>query len=332
MGVLQSSKTKIVGGFLGAVILVICMGMGIVFGTTHISLQTVIDSFTHFNGSQEHLFIKEIRLPRMIIGTVVGICLGIAGVLLQALTRNPLADLGIFGLHAGASFFIACAVFFFSISSLTSFIWIAFLGATISGLIVFIIGKWGGEEVSSLYLTLAGASMAALFSSATHAIFVINQRALEEVLVWITGSLADRKLSMLMDVLPYMIVACLIAFLISNKIDTLLLGEKVAMGLGQRTVWLKIVMVFLVILLSASTVSIAGPISFVGLVAPHFARYFVGNTTRWTLLYSGMIGAILLLIADILARVVTDQFELPVGIVMAMMAAPFFILLARKEG
>ncbi len=294
------------------------------------SWQTAIEAYTDFDGTNEHIVIREVRVPRALIATAVGSSLGIAGALLQALTRNPLGDVGIFGLNAGAAFSIVVAVSFFSVNSLADYTWIAFIGAAISGATVYFLGSLGRDGLTPIKLTLAGAAITALASSFTHGLLIVNEKALEEVLFWLAGSVAGRDLDVLLSVLPYMVVAWIGALIVAKPMNTLMIGEDVAKGLGQRTVLVKLSVGVIIILLSGSAVSVAGPIGFVGLVIPHISRFLVGVNLRWVVLYSALLGANLLLIADLGARFIAMPKEMPIGVMTALIGTPFFIYVARK--
>ncbi|ARU61509.1 iron ABC transporter [Tumebacillus avium] len=331
MFVLLPNATGKVAGLIGLIALIISlMFISIVFGVMDTSWQTAVDAYTNFTGTNEQIVIKEVRVPRALIAVAVGASLGMVGVLMQTLTRNPLADPGIFGINAGASFFIVLAITFFSVNSLSQFAWIAFLGAAVSGVIVYVLGALGRDGLTPLKLTLAGAAMTALFSSMMHGMLVVNERALEEVLFWLAGSVAGRKLEFLTSVLPYLAVGWIGTLLISGQLNVLMMGDDVAKGLGQRTALLKGVTGILIILLSGASVAVAGPIGFVGLVIPHIARFMVGIDLRWALVYSAALGAVLVLAADVAARWIVMPDELPLGVMTALIGVPFFVYVARK--
>ncbi|CAM5780668.1 MULTISPECIES: FecCD family ABC transporter permease [Brevibacillus] len=327
---LSNTYLKILGVGFFLLLLAYLSYASLVFGIVETSWHTAIDAFTQFNGTNEHIVIKEVRVPRVLNALAVGMCLGIAGTLLQALTRNPIADVELFGLNAGAAFFVVVAITFFGISSLTQFTWIAFLGSAVSGVVVYLLGSLGRDGMTPVKLTLAGAAITALAASARHGMMVLNEKSVDEVLFWLSGSVGGRKLEFLTAVFPYMIVAWIIAFLLARPIQTLLMGDDVAKGLGQRTMMVKLAAGATIVLLSGSSVAVAGPIGFVGLVTPHLARFLVGIETRWVMLYSGLLGAALLLAADIGARFVAKPAEVPIGVMTALIGIPFFIYVARK--
>lgn len=327
---LSNTYLKILGVGFFLLLLAYLSYASLVFGIVETSWHTAIDAFTQFNGTNEHIVIKEVRVPRVLNALAVGMCLGIAGTLLQALTRNPIADVELFGLNAGAAFFVVVAITFFGISSLTQFTWIAFLGSAVSGVVVYLLGSLGRDGMTPVKLTLAGAAITALAASARHGMMVLNEKSVDEVLFWLSGSVGGRKLEFLTAVFPYMIVAWIIAFLLARPIQTLLMGDDVAKGLGQRTMMVKLAAGATIVLLSGSSVAVVGPIGFVGLVTPHLARFLVGIETRWVMLYSGLLGAALLLAADIGARFVAKPAEVPIGVMTALIGIPFFIYVARK--
>ncbi|TKI58675.1 iron ABC transporter permease [Brevibacillus antibioticus] len=327
---LASNFRKILGVVFALFLLSYLSYASLIFGVIDTSWQTAIDAYTNFNGSNEHIVIKEVRVPRVLNALTVGFCLGLAGTLLQSLTRNPVADVELFGLNAGASLFVVFAVTFVGISSLTQFTWISFIGAAVAGLIVYLLGSFGRDGLSPVKLVLAGAAITALASSIRHGMMVLNEKATDEVLFWLAGSVGGRKLEYLATVFPYMIIAWIAAFVLARPIQTLLMGDDVAKGLGQRTLLVKLSVGIVIVLLSGCAVAVAGPIGFVGLVTPHLARYLVGIDTRWVLLYSGLFGSVLLLLADIGARFIAMPAEVPIGVMTALIGIPFFIYVARK--
>ncbi|TSI07684.1 iron ABC transporter permease [Lysinibacillus sp. BW-2-10] len=328
----QNKNRKIVGLVIGGLVLLLFNILSLVLGYTDLNFHTVIDAFIHFNGSNEHIIIQDVRLPRALIATAVGASLGIAGALLQALTKNPLASPDILGFNAGASLFIVIALMLFSVSSLQTITWIAFLGATVAGLLVYFLGSIGRDGMTPIKMTLAGVAIAALFASLTQGLLVMDESALDQVLFWMSGSVQGRELEVLIAVLPYLVTGIIIALLIAKKINILTMGEDVAKGLGQRTSSVKLIAGISIVLLAGGSVAIAGPIGFIGIVVPHLVKSIIGNDYRWIIPYCAIFGGVFLLIADIGARYVLMPQEVPVGIMTALVGAPFFIHIARKGG
>lgn len=330
--IFKRKQTKAIGLLLFTLLLLYGMWASIIYGYVDTNVKTAIAAFTNYNGSNEHIIIKTVRLPRALIAAAVGASLAVAGAILQVLTKNPLASPSLLGINAGASFFIVCAVSVFSVQSLQAFTWIAFLGAAVTACLVFIIASIGREGLTPIKLTLGGVAIGAVFSSFTQGLLVLNEALLDEVLFWLAGSVQGRKLEMLISVLPYLIIAWFGAAMMTGKLNILLLGDDVSRGLGQRTQLVKGILILIVILLAGSAVAVAGPIGFVGIIVPHVARAFVGIDYRWVLPYSAILGGILLVAADIGARYILMPQEVPVGVMTAAIGTPFFIYIARKGG
>lgn len=317
---------------VGAVVTVFLMAVSIVYGYTDTTWRGVFQSFTEFNGSNEHLVIQTVRIPRALIAACVGASLAIAGVMMQTLMNNPLASPDILGINAGAGFFVVVGLVLFQISSNQSIAWLAFLGAAAAQLLVFVLGSSGREGLTPMKMTLAGAAIAAMFSSLTQGFLVLNEAILDQALFWLAGSVQGRSLDLLISVLPYLGTGILGAFLLSGKLNVLLMGDDVARGLGLNTGFTKIASSIVIVLLAGSAVAVAGPIGFVGIIIPHIARSWIGIDHRWLLPFSGLLGACLLLVSDIAARYVIMPEEAPVGVMTAVLGVPFFIYIARKGG
>lgn len=327
---LKNKPLKWIGLISAVFIMLMLMCASVIFGYTDTSWRTAIDSFTNYNGSNEHIIIQTVRLPRALIASAVGASLAIAGVLMQTLTKNPLASPGIFGINAGAGFAVVAAVTLFSVNDLQAFNGLAFFGAAVAAISVYGIGSFGREGLTPMKLTLAGAAIAAMFSSFTQGLLVVNEAALEQVLFWLAGSVQGRKLETLVSVLPFIGIGWLGAVLIAGKMNILSMGEDVAKGLGLNTGLVKVAIGVIVILLAGGAVAVAGPIGFVGIVVPHITRSIIGIDHRWVIPLAGVLGAILLLAADIGARYILMPSEVPVGVMTAIIGTPFFIYIARR--
>lgn len=327
---LKNKGQKWFGLFLAMIILIFLMCASIVYGYTDTTWKMAIDAFQHFNGSNEHLVIQSVRLPRSLIAAAVGASLAVSGVLMQTLTKNPLASPDIFGINAGAGAAVVIAVTIFGIGNLHLFTWLSFLGAAIAAISVYAVGSGGREGLTPMKLTLAGAAMTALFASFTQGLLVLNEAALEQVLFWLAGSVSGRKLENLTVVLPYMAAGLAGALLIAARMNVLSMGEDVAKGLGVNTLLLKISIGIIVILLSGGAVAVAGPIGFIGIVIPHLTRSIVGIDHRWVIPFAGLLGGVLLVAADIASRYIMMPQEIPVGVMTAIIGTPFFIYIARK--
>ncbi|RSV87642.1 iron ABC transporter permease [Klebsiella aerogenes] len=279
-----------------------------------------------------HILVATTRLSRTLMAVTVGASLAVAGVLMQALTRNPLASPGLFGVNAGATFFVILFSSLFSLHTPGGWLWSAFAGAAIAGALVWLIGNMGQGSLSPLRIVLAGAAITALFSAFSQALLVVDQEGLDTVLFWLAGSLSERSLPLVLPLVGGCLAALLAAFAIAGQVNVLNAGDEIATGLGQRTGMIRALMSLIVIILAGSAVALAGSIGFIGLVVPHMVRKGLAIDHRWLLPGSALLGAGLLLLADMLARVVILPQEVPVGVMTALFGAPFFIMLARRGG
>ncbi|GAB4129891.1 MAG: iron ABC transporter permease [Roseiflexaceae bacterium] len=320
----------VAGLLLGAGVLVLVLVASIAFGAADIAALDVWQALVAFDASStEHLIIQTLRIPRAAVAALVGAALALAGALMQGLTRNPLADTGILGIEAGAACAVVIAVTFFKIGSLTLYALFGFAGAALTAVAVYLLGSLGRGGPTPLNITVAGAALTALLSSLTTALLILNQETLEEVRFWLAGSVAGRDLNLLLQASPYLLVGMLLALALGRQITTIALGDDIAKGLGQRTGWVKGLAALATVLLAGASVAVAGPIGFIGLVIPHMVRFLIGSDYRWILPYSALCGAIFLVLADILARLVLKPVEMPVGVMTALIGGPFFVYLVR---
>jgi iron complex transport system permease protein len=314
-------------------VLLLCCVLSLAVGATWIPLPQIAAALVDPDPlSVSHVLVTTTRLARTLMAISVGASLAVAGALMQALTRNPLASPGLFGINAGATFFIILCSSVFSLASPDAWLWCAFLGAAVAGCLVWLIGNMGQGSLSPLRIVLAGAAMAALFSAFSQALLVVNQDGLDTVLFWMAGSLTERSLSSAAPLLFCAVLGLSGALLLGGQVNVLNAGEEIATGLGQRTGLIRLLMSVLVICLAGSAVALAGSIGFIGLLVPHMVRKGLSIDHRWLLPGCALLGAILLLLADTLSRVVILPQEVPVGVMTALFGAPFFIMLARRGG
>ncbi|URN92558.1 MAG: iron ABC transporter permease [Candidatus Pristimantibacillus lignocellulolyticus] len=328
---LQTSFSRAVGliGLVIAVILLIYCSLAM--GQLSISFRAVWQVVTNYDSSNtEHIVIATSRLSRAIIALVVGMTFAVAGILVQALTRNPLAAPDLIGVNSGAIFFIVLAITWLNLQSLSHYMWFAFLGAAISGLAVFFLSSIGRDGLTPIKIIIAGTALSALFISFTQGLLVIDEQSIQTVLFWIAGSIAGRDISLLLSVLPILLGALLVSLFIGKSMNIFSSGDDVAKSLGLNVGLLKIVMGILIIVLAGGSVAIVGSIGFVGLIVPHIAKRLVGTDYRWILPYGALIGSLLLLAADISARFIIIPQEAPIGVMTAIIGGPFFIYLAKK--
>lgn len=327
----RSPARQLFGLLIGIALLIGSLLASLSFGAAEIPFTTVWQSLIAFDGSTDHLIITTVRLPRAAIAPIVGAALAVSGTLMQGLTRNPLADPGILGISAGAALAVVASTFAWGSLPASVYIWVALAGGAIAAIAVYGLGSIGRNGLTPLRLILAGAVLSYLLAALTTGLLILSQRTLEEIRFWLAGSIAGRDLDQLMQVAPYILIGLIVAFSLGSQITTLNLGEDVAKGLGLRTGWVKLSAAIGVVLLAGSAVALAGPIGFVGLIVPHIVRFWAGVDYRWLLPYAAVWGALLLSLADLTARLVIRPQELPVGIMTALVGAPFFIYLARLK-
>ncbi|GAA3637405.1 FecCD family ABC transporter permease [Microlunatus ginsengisoli] len=322
-----------VAGLFGAAaaLLVLCF-LSLAIGTRDVPLHTVWQALTDYDpASTDQIVVVELRVPRTILGLLVGAALGLAGAVMQGVTRNPLADPGILGVNAGAALFVVLAISFLGVGSILGYVWFAFLGAAIASVVVYSIASLGRDGATPVKLALAGAALSAAFSSVTTAFLLLDQATFDQFRFWQVGSLSGRDMSVVVRVAPFLLVGCALALLLGRVLNTLSLGEDVARGLGANVAFSRAVSALAVVLLCGAATAACGPIGFIGLTIPHVARMIVGPDYRWALPYSMLLAPILLLAADIIGRVVARPGELQVAIVTAVIGAPVFIALVRRK-
>jgi iron complex transport system permease protein len=279
---------------------------------------------------QDYGAVSYQRLPRTAICLGAGIALGLAGGLIQSLTRNPLAESGILGLNAGAAFAVALAVAVFSLTSPASFVWFALAGAFLGTVGVWLIGT-GGRSVDPARLTLAGVALGAVLSGITSALLLMDQETFSVIRAWEAGSFADRGWDVIRSTAPFLLVGLVVALCLGPALNTVALGDDLAHALGTKVVRTRVLSLLAITLLAGTATAMAGPIAFVGLMIPHVARWIVGPDQRWIMSYAVLLAPILVLASDIIGRVLVRTGELQVGIVTAFLGAPVLVILVRRQ-
>lgn len=314
---------------LVGLLIVVCF-LSITLGSRSITLLTIWDAFTSYDpSSAAETVVREMRVPRTLLGLTAGAALGLSGAILQGVTRNPLAEPGIMGINSGAAAFIVFGIMVLGTQQLTTYIWLGFLGAAVATTLVYVIASFGREGATPVKLALAGAAVTAGFYSLTNAIVMTNVEALDELRFWQVGSLAGRYMPVFWQTLPFIVIGILVALASGRALNGLALGEDVAVSLGQRVRLTRFTMFVTVALLCGAATAACGPIVFIGLVVPHLARMICGPDYRWILAYSLVLTPIVLLVADVIGRLVVSPSELQVGVVLGVLGAPAFIALVR---
>ncbi|MFG2192509.1 FecCD family ABC transporter permease [Streptomyces sp. NPDC048639] len=320
---------RALGLLAAAGVLLLVTAASIAVGAKQIPLDQVWHGLFHYTGSDTDVVVKDVRLPRTVLGLLVGVGLGLAGAVMQALTRNPLADPGLLGVNAGASAAVVSAISFLGVTSLTGYVWFAFLGAAIASAVVYVLG--GSRGATPIRLALAGTAMTAALYGYINAVMLLDTAALDKMRFWTVGSLASANMSLVGQVLPFLATGTLIALALARPLNAMALGDDTARALGAHLTRTRaLAMVSLTLLCGAATAA-CGPIVFVGLMIPHLVRALTGPDLRWILPYAAVLSPVLLLGADVIGRVVARPAELQVGIVTALMGGPLFIHLIRRR-
>lgn len=331
-GRLRGTGTRVLGLWLLLLLLAgVCL-LSIAVGTRSIGLGTVWQALTDpATPGDDAIVVRQLRVPRTALGLLVGLALGVAGALMQGHTRNPLGDPGLLGVTAGASLAVVLAISVLGVTDPSGHVWFAFLGALAGTVLVYAIGSAGPGGATPVTLALAGAALSALLYALVRAVLVSDQQALDSFRFWVVGALAGRGADVAWQVGPFIALGLALALVNAPALNLLGLGEDVARGLGQR-IWLaRAVGLAAITVLAGAATAACGPIAFVGLVVPHAVRALTGPDHRWLVPCSGLAGAALLLVADVVGRVVARPGELQVGIVLALVGGPFFIALVRRR-
>ncbi|PCG86264.1 iron ABC transporter permease [Streptomyces sp. WZ.A104] len=321
---------------LGTVLVVLCL-LSIGLGALQIPPGDVLKAlFGRPTGPRVEDVIWSVRIPRTALGLAAGAALGLSGCVMQALTRNPLADPGILGVSAGAAFAIVLAAGVAGIGSLLGYIWFAFAGAMAASVVVYLLGRMGRSGSTPVKLALAGVAVTAVLTSLTSAIVLTDPHALDRYRFWSAGSLAEQDASTVLRVLPFLAFGALLALASAPALNSLALGDDVAASLGRKLGLVRLQGVIAITLLTGGAVAVIGPVVFIGLVVPHVARVLaqyagLGPDHRWLLPLSAALAASLLLSADILGRVIARPVEVQAGIIVAFIGGPFFIALVRRR-
>lgn len=319
-----------------AALVALCL-LSLALGALRVPLGQVVDTLLgHPPSSRIDHVIWSVRLPRTALGLAAGAALGLSGALMQALTRNPLADPGVLGVSAGAAFAIVLSVGVFGLGTLYGYIWFAFAGALVASVLVYLLGGLGGSGTTPVKLALAGVAVTSLLSSLTSAVVLTDPDALNRYRFWEAGSLANQSNDALTQVLPFLAVGAVLALAGAPALNSLALGDDVAASLGLRLGLVRIQGVLAVTFLTGGAVAVIGPVVFVGLVVPHIARVLtqaagIGPDHRWLLPLSAVLAPCLLLLADIVGRIVARPVEIQAGILVAFIGGPFFIVMVRRR-
>ncbi|WP_229106854.1 FecCD family ABC transporter permease [Paenibacillus sp. 1001270B_150601_E10] len=317
---------------LGLVALGLALAASISFGAVKLSLSTVWDALFHYQvDDRQHQVIWELRLPRALAGALVGAAFSVSGALLQGLTRNPLADSGLLGINAGSGLVLAvCFAFFPTVPFLGLMGW-SFVGAAMGALMIYGISRASKGGLTPVRMALAGAAISAMLIAVSEGIAIMFNVS-QDLAFWYSGGIAGVKWMQVELLWPCIVIGIVLAIIMGRSLSLLGLGEETAAGLGLHIQVIKSMIIFIVILLSGASVAAAGSISFIGLIVPHTVRGLVGSDYRYIIPCSAVLGALLVVLADIGARLLNPPLETPIGALIALIGVPFFFVLARREG
>ncbi|CAM5712921.1 FecCD family ABC transporter permease [Streptomyces coeruleorubidus] len=316
------------GLLLAVAILVLVALASIAIGAKELSLGQVWHGLFEDSGTYGDVVVAE-RLSRTVLGLLAGAALGLAGAVLQALTRNPLADPGLLGINAGASAAVVTAVTFLGITSLSGYVWFAFFGAAAVGALVWFLG--GSRGATPVRLALAGTAISAALYGYLQAVMIMDDAALGKMRFWTVGSLSAANESTIRQVLPFLLAGMVLALALSRPLNAMAMGDDTAKALGANLNRTRALSMLAATVLCGAATAACGPIVFVGLMVPHVVRSFTGPDLRWILPYAAILSPVLLLGADVIGRIVARPAELQVGIITAILGGPVFIYLVRRR-
>lgn len=326
----RSGRTRLVLLLAAVIALVVAIVLSMTIGSGTITPGQVLDVLTGRApvDATTALLVRDYRVPRTVLGIMVGIALGLAGSLIQAITRNPLAEPGILGVNAGAYFAVVLSATVVGVGAIGTYIWWSLLGAAVATVVVYVIGSRGRSGATAVRLVLTGVAFGAVLSGFSLGVTLLNPEIFDRVRFWLAGSLQNRQMDIVLGVAPFLLVGAILALSLGRALNATALGDDLAHALGSRVLLTRGIGMLALTLLCGGATAAVGPISFFGLLVPFVARAIVGQDQRWILATSVLVAPTLFLLADVLGRVVVSS-ELPVGIVSAFIGAPILILVVR---
>lgn len=311
---------------LALVVLGMVAIMSLAVGAESLSPATVWHELWHDTGSEAGSIVRGLRLDRTIVGVCVGAALGLAGALMQALTRNPLADPGLLGVTAGAAAAVVTGLTVFGLTAPSQYLWLSLVGAGVASVAVYLLGA----GASPARLVLAGAAITAVLTSYVNGLTMLNQESYDAYRFWVVGTLVNRDLGVLAQAGPFLVVGAVLGLLLAGALNAVALGDDASRALGVAALRTRVLTAIAITCLCGAATAITGPIGFIGLTVPHIARAVVGPDQRWVLPFSMVFAAIILLFADVVGRVLVSG-ELQIGIMTAVVGVPVFVWLVRRR-
>ncbi|WCN79356.1 FecCD family ABC transporter permease [Micromonospora sp. LH3U1] len=326
----RPARVRLLWFVVAAAVLLALMAASVALGSRNVGWADILAAFQGADDTMEQAAVTK-RIPRTLLAVIVGAALGLAGAVMQGVTRNPLADPGILGVNMGASLAVVTGMVMFGLTSPTSYLWVAILGAGLAAVFVYAVGSLGRGGATPLKLALAGAATSAALASLISAFVLPRNDVAGNFRSWQIGGVGGATYDSIRQALPFLAVGLVICLLSGRALNSLALGDDLAAGLGERVAVVRGVAGAGSVLLCGAATAVAGPIGFVGLVVPHVCRLLIGLDHRWLLPFSALLGAALLTAADVVGRVVARPAEIDVGIVTALIGAPFFIYIVRRQ-
>lgn len=322
---------KLLGLLLVAAALAIVVPASLALGSNPLPWDEVWHGLWWPDDSEASIIVWTLRVPRTVLAIVAGVAAGVAGALIQAVTRNPLADPGILGVNAGAGFAVTIGVAAFGVTTIDGFLWFAFVGAMLATIAVYLIGSAGRGSVAPVQLVLAGVALGAVLGGVSTFLTLIDKETFRTLRHWGLGSVAAASLEETLTVLPFLLVGLALALLIAGSLNAVALGDELATSLGASVLRTRLLGIIAVTLLAGGETALTGGIGFVGLMVPHVVRWFTGPDQRWILGFTILTAPVVVLAADIVGRVIARPGEIEVGILTAVVGAPVLIALVRRR-
>jgi len=315
----------------GVGVILVLVVLSVSFGVRAVTLDDILAALSGQTDTIAQAAVVK-RIPRTVLALLVGAALALAGATMQAVTRNPVADPGILGVSNGASFAVVLGIAFFGLSNPYGQMAFAIVGAAAAAVFVYTVGSLGRGGATPLKLALAGAATSAAFASLISAVMLPRIDLLQTFQSWQIGGVGGAEWPRIAITAPVLAVGALICFLCARGMNSLALGDDMAKGLGEHVLRTRMLSALGAVILAGAATAIAGPIGFVGLIVPHMCRMLVGTDHRWLLPFSALAGAALLTASDIVGRVISPSSEeIQVGIITAIIGAPFFIWIVRRQ-
>ncbi|MET7290760.1 iron ABC transporter permease [Streptomyces griseoloalbus] len=326
----RPARVRVTWLLVVAAVLIAAMTASLALGSRDVAWADVWSALGGAEDTLEEAAVAN-RIPRTLLAVVVGAALGLSGAVMQGVTRNPLADPGILGVNMGASLAVVTAIAYFGLASVSGYIWVAMTGAALTAGFVYVVGSLGRGGATPLKLALAGAAISAALASLVSAVVLPRNDISDTFRLWQIGGVGGATYAQLGSVVPFLAAGFVICLASARALNSLALGDDLAAGLGERVALVRASAALGAVVLCGASTAVAGPIAFVGLVVPHTCRLLVGVDHRWLLPFSALSGAVLLTAADVVGRVVARPSEIEVGIVTALVGAPFFIHIVRRQ-